>query len=57
MVMAGPMPGSTPIAVPIKTPVSAYSRYIGCIAVLKPFIRLMKLSIEDGHPFQEKTGR
>src|SRR6476469_5410555 len=35
-VIAGPMPGSTPTAVPRVTPTSAYSRYRGCRAVAKP---------------------
>ena len=34
--VAGPMPGSTPIAVPIVQPSSAHIRLIGVPAVAKP---------------------
>ena len=37
--MAGPMPGSTPTAVPMTTPSRANSRYSGCSAVAKPSMR------------------
>src|SRR3982751_2883305 len=35
-VSAGPMPGSTPTAVPIVTPTSAHNRFAGVSAPLKP---------------------
>ena len=35
-VSAGPMPGSTPTAVPIVTPTSAHSRFAGVSAPPKP---------------------
>ena len=38
-VMAGPIPGSTPTAVPTVTPISASSRLIGVAAVAKPSSR------------------
>jgi len=31
-----PMPGSTPMSVPRKTPMKQYSKISGCIAVCKP---------------------
>ena len=36
-VSAGPMPGSTPTAVPSSTPISAYSRLIGWVATARPW--------------------
>ena len=36
-VSAGPMPGSTPTAVPSSTPISANSRFIGCNAMVRPW--------------------
>ena len=36
MVSAGPMPGSTPIAVPSSTPSSANIRFVGVSAVPNP---------------------
>jgi len=41
---AGPTPGSTPIMVPRRHPITANSRLAGCIAVAKPFIRSPKVS-------------
>src|SRR5512138_2808088 len=38
-VSAGPMPGSTPTAVPSSTPINAYSRFIGCSATTRPWPR------------------
>src|SRR5688572_16340567 len=52
-VIAGPMPGSTPTAVPTKTPISARNRYCGCSAVPKPSMRAKKLSTEERHPLQQ----
>src|SRR6185503_10713768 len=45
MVATGPMPGSTPISVPSRQPISAYSRWIGVNATPKPITRLLKISI------------
>ena len=44
-VIAGPMPGSTPTAVPTITPIRASSRFIGVAAVAKPSSRKPKFSI------------
>ena len=44
MVATGPMPGSTPMAVPISAPSSAKSRFWKLNATLKPSARL---SIKD----------
>ena len=38
-VSAGPMPGSTPTAVPSSTPMSANSRFIGWMAMVRPWAR------------------
>ncbi len=42
---AGPMPGSTPTAVPRAQPSSAHSRLIGVAAVAKPCISASNMSI------------
>ena len=47
--VAGPMPGSTPTAVPIVQPSSAHSRLIGVPAVTKPCSSWFQMSI--GHEF------
>src|SRR3954469_9221486 len=44
---AGPMPGSTPTAVPSTQPTKAHSRLIGLIAVAKPCRREAKMSMSD----------
>src|SRR5690349_20416311 len=44
-VRAGPMPGSTPTAVPRRTPMSANSRFIGWMATESPLARDVKASI------------
>src|SRR5262245_24326395 len=44
-VNAGPMPGSTPTAVPSSTPISAYSRFIGCSATARPCISAASASM------------
>src|SRR5947209_18616639 len=44
---AGPMPGSTPTAVPSTQPRKAHIRLIGLIAVAKPCRREAKMSISD----------
>src|SRR6478752_3854472 len=51
-VIAGPMPGSTPTAVPSSTPMQAYSRFIGVAAVAKPSSSQLKLSISE-NPVQD----
>ena len=43
--VAGPMPGSTPIAVPRVQPSSAHSRLMGVPAVMKPCSKLFQISI------------
>ncbi|MCY1297099.1 hypothetical protein D9M70_465250 [compost metagenome] len=45
MVAVAPMPGSTPIKVPSKTPIRQKSRLAGEAAVAKPSARLLKSSI------------
>src|SRR5205085_8247109 len=44
---AGPMPGSTPTAVPSTQPTKAHSRLTGLIAVAKPCRREAKMSMSD----------
>src|SRR6478672_4006397 len=44
---AGPMPGSTPTAVPSTQPMNAHIRLIGVIAVAKPCSREAKMSMSD----------
>src|SRR5258707_6486571 len=46
-VMAGPIPGSTPTAVPSSTPITAYSRFIGVAASAKPWSSQLKLSMSE----------
>src|SRR5687768_10938132 len=41
---SGPMPGSTPIIVPTKTPRKQYARFFSVSAMLKPRYRLGKRS-------------
>src|SRR4051794_18903931 len=45
MVAIGPMPGRTPISVPIRAPASAKPRLAGVSATLKPVARLLRNSI------------
>src|SRR5690606_9631173 len=45
MVSAGPMPGSTPTAVPSSDPKNAHIRWAGCKATPKPAIRESKASM------------
>ena len=54
--MAGPMPGSTPIAVPRSTPSKAYSRFSGVSAVPKPSISEVRC-VHQRMPFRMPTGR
>src|SRR4051812_6843239 len=42
---AGPMPGSTPTAVPSTQPTKAHSRLTGVIAVAKPPMSALKMSM------------
>src|SRR3712207_9387285 len=44
-VSAGPMPGSTPTAVPRSTPMSATSKFIGWTATASPCARETKVSM------------
>jgi hypothetical protein len=44
MVPTGPIPGRTPISVPIKTPRKQKVRLRGCRTTFKPAIRLLKKS-------------
>src|SRR6188474_819738 len=46
-VMAGPIPGSTPTAVPSSTPITAYSRFIGVAACSKPWISQSRFSMSE----------
>src|SRR5258706_12228101 len=41
----GPIPGSTPTRVPIKTPIKQYSRLTGCRATPKPWATLRSTSM------------
>src|SRR5919108_5731596 len=43
IVATGPMPGSTPISVPSRQPISAKNRLIGVTATPKPMMRLWKI--------------
>src|SRR3712207_4729769 len=45
MVSAGPMPGSTPMAVPSAAPTKAQNRLMGCSATPKPCAREPSASI------------
>src|SRR6478609_5585920 len=45
--VAGPMPGSTPTAVPSTQPMKAHIRLIGLIAVAKPCMSALKMSMSD----------
>ena len=58
-VMAGPMPGSTPTAVPTMTPIRASSRFIGVAAVMKPSIRKPKFPMSPPYriPLRMPAGR
>ena len=44
-VSAGPIPGSTPMAVPMKQPISAHARLTGDTAAAKPPISAVRVSI------------
>ena len=45
MVATGPRPGKTPTAVPTKTPIRQYIRFVSVSAVSKPRARLLKISM------------
>src|SRR5690242_13737504 len=45
--MAGPMPGSTPTAVPSSTPMTAYNRFIGVAACSNPWISQSRFSMSE----------
>src|SRR6476659_10943842 len=55
-VIAGPMPGRTPTAVPSSTPITAYSRFIGVAASAKPWSSQLKLSMSE-NPVQNACGQ
>src|SRR3990167_2069605 len=44
---AGPMPGSTPTAVPSTQPTKAHSRLMGLIAVAKPCRSAFRMSMSE----------
>src|SRR6476661_3977250 len=46
-VMAGPIPGSTPTAVPSRTPMHAYSRFMGVAACSNPCSSQFRLSMSE----------
>src|ERR1044072_7553471 len=54
----GPMPGSTPMAVPITTPLRQKSRLLGCRAVESPIRRLSNSSMsEPSRPDRHRQGQ
>src|SRR4030095_2987276 len=55
----GPMPGSTPIAGPITTPIRQNSKLLGCRAVVSPISRLSKSSISEpcSRPDRHRQGQ
>src|SRR5690606_9460768 len=55
--MAGPIPGSTPIAVPSSTPIAENSRLAGVSAPAKPSNRRVRLSSTSDQPHQRSTGQ
>src|SRR5688572_23575082 len=44
---AGPMPGSTPTAVPSTQPTKAHKRFAGVIAVAKPCSSALRMSMSE----------
>jgi hypothetical protein len=55
---AGPMPGSTPTAVPSTQPTRAHSRLAGVIATAKPCSRAFRMSMSDSEqPVPVRPGR
>src|SRR5215510_2270986 len=57
MVAIGPMPGSTPINVPISAPASAKNRFAGVSATPNPTARLCRSSIRRSLPFRPDRDR
>src|SRR3990172_12588166 len=55
MVTSGPMPGSTPIAVPTNTPMKQYIRFLSDSATVNPRMRLSKMSISE--PLYQRIGQ
>src|SRR5215204_7289129 len=55
----GPMPGSTPIAVPMTTPIRQNSKLLGCKAVVSPISRLSKSSMSEpcSRPDRHRQGQ
>src|SRR4051812_15138007 len=43
----GPIPGRTPTRVPMKQPINANKRFVGCNAKAKPFMRKFRVSIRS----------
>src|SRR3712207_2492495 len=56
-VSAGPIPGSPPTAVPRTTPISAKSRFIGWIAMLRPCARERKEASMELTPSEQALER
>src|SRR5215475_11097116 len=57
MVAIGPMPGRTPISVPISAPESANNRFAGVSATPKPVMRLLRSSIGGSLPVRPDRDR
>src|ERR671916_1492416 len=55
--IAGPMPGSTPMAVPSSTPIAENSRLAGVSAWPKPSKRWVRFSITSDQPHQRSAGQ
>src|SRR4051794_33590629 len=53
----GPMPGSTPTRVPMKTPMKQYSRLIGKSAMPKPCATLMSVSMLRSTELEDARGQ
>src|SRR5260370_7186407 len=55
----GPMPGSTPIAVPMTTPIRQNSKLLGCRAVVSPISSLSKSSMSEpcSRPDRHRQGQ
>src|SRR6476620_12113958 len=54
--IAGPIPGSTPTAVPSSTPMTAYNRFIGVAASPNPWISQSRFSMSE-NPVQNACGQ
>src|SRR5574342_290662 len=62
--LTGPIPGRTPISVPMIDPTVAHMRFVGVRATLKPYARLEKISVMGAFrpllvspPAEEHSGR